>query len=112
LDSNFRGFIPKLGFFARLYLYIINIADRNSESLMCGVGPGAHSVPFFPIKSKKRWALASAGRALATKTHYIELYDNKRSGTLEAFFPKCDFSRGFLICFIIIAGWNSEAAKG
>ncbi len=86
---NFHGFIPKLGFFARLYLYIINIAYRNSESLFLGGAvPGVHSVPFFLIKDR---CTHRPGAHLRPNPHYIELYDNKRSGTLEAFFPKWFF---------------------
>jgi hypothetical protein len=45
---HFRGFFPKLGYFAGFFLYIINIAGRIREAAMGGAG--GEQRPVLPVK--------------------------------------------------------------
>jgi hypothetical protein len=64
---SFRGFSPKLGFFAGFFLYIINFAGRISEAAIGGAG--ARSALFCGLMSLKRPMCAVYGRACAATTH-------------------------------------------
>ncbi len=60
-----RGFSPKLGYFARFSINIIDIAGRISETSMGGAG--ARGAPYCLLMSLKRWVRAVHGRARAAK---------------------------------------------
>jgi hypothetical protein len=56
--------------FSHGFIFILLILPiGTAKAFLGGALPGAHSVPFFLIKSLKRRVRASAGRALAAKTY-------------------------------------------